>query len=212
MSIARPLTGTEVKIAVCRAISEVEAQMQLEGANFAAEADLYLSSFSSLEGDHLVYPHVEWNLEGTIEKTPPKFGEKQQIWASITMDLDLGGGALISKRFGEAAPIGGELITQLFPLQQRSLRTPDVLRERWIQEQEPEPQAEPAPTVLALETKTSAPPPEAWNFVPDSLDEAPSPVGELPTLDSFDSDPDPEPKPSAPATAKRRGRPAKKGS
>lgn len=215
MSIARPLTGNEVKVAVSNAVAEIQRQMELDGADFSAEAFSYLSTFSSLEGDHLVYPHVEWNLEGTIEREPAKFGARGTIWVSITLDLDLGGGALISKRFGEAAPMGVELETKLFPLQQRALRTPDVLRERWISGQPLEPEA-PAPESSALAPAPEPAPgpnPEAWNFVPSDSEPEPEPVsnlvGELPTLDAFSDEVEPEA--STPAPSKRRGRPSKKG-
>lgn len=181
MSYARPLTGVEVKKAVAKAIEKLETTMGLTNAGLAEEASLWLEGFSSLEGEHLVYPHVAWDLEGTIEKA--KIGGSG-IWASITMDLNLGEGILISRRFGTAAgdnpptaPKGVD--TQIFVSQQQSTRTPDTLRERWLAPLATAPATSPAP----------APAPEAQlpvgpSWVPELAEvaETPNPVGELPDL------------------------------
>lgn len=181
MSYARPLTGIEVKKAVAKAIERLETTMGLTNAGLAEEASLWLEGFSSLEGEHLVYPHVAWDLEGTIEKA--KIGGSG-TWASITMDLNLGEGILISRRFGSAAgdnpptaPKGVD--TQIFVSQQQSVRTPDTLRERWLA------QAEPAQAQAPEAAEPQLPPGPSW--VPEAPAPAPEaqlldPVGELPNL------------------------------
>lgn len=134
MSVARPLSGPEVKKCVLASLSQAAQEAGLTPDSFADSVGRWLDAQSLLSRDHLVYPKVQWEIEVTLETPRKEFGSHQTLHPYITaqLDIDLGNGQILVQRFGTSAPLDRDCDTVIGKSWQETTTIPDRIRNRWL--------------------------------------------------------------------------------
>ena len=144
MSIARPLTGPEVKICLIQSFSEALKEIGLPSEMFRPALEGWLDAQSALSRPHLTYPRIKWEIETMIETPRREVGKSQSLqpYVSAHVEADLGNNFLLTRRFGESAPIDLDCDVTIGKSWQLETRVPDDLRARWIkiEDKVPDPQ------------------------------------------------------------------------
>lgn len=209
MSVARPLTGPEVKTCLLASMRQAAVEAGLTPDSFARTLSLWLDSHSILARENLTYPHVRWDIEVTVETPRKQFGSRESLepWLSAHVEVELGNNQLLTQRFGHSAPLTLDCDTTIGKRWQEETRYPDRIRERWLGNPVEAPEASPEPQVGEPE----APPVRNFVTIQDLPDE--DLLGTPPVVPTEAMAPAPapeEPAPSALVTPpQRRGRKSK---
>lgn len=134
MSIARPLTGPEVKSCLVQSLEEALRDIGMPPETFRAAMEGWLEAQSALSRPHLTYPKIKWEIETMIETPRRGVGKSQSLqpYISAHVEADLGNNFLLTRRFGESAPMDLDCDVEIGKSWQLETRVPDDLRNRWI--------------------------------------------------------------------------------
>lgn len=207
MSVARPLTGPEVKTCLLAAMRQAAVEAGLTPDSFARTLGQWLDSHSILARENLTYPHVRWEIEVTVETPRKKFGSRETLdpWLSAHVEVELGNNQLLTQRFGGSAPLTIDCDTTIGKKWQEETRYPDRIRERWLGTPS-EPLGEPPAPPEPIEAPVEAP---VRNFV--TIQDLPDEdlLGTPPVVPTEAPAPAPAPEEPAPSALQRRGRKSK---